>query len=92
MLLNEIARLAADEGYVTVMVEAPEDRSLPELLVAPLRRELFRLDRVEGARETARKAMGALRAFAAVFKVKAGDVEFGVEAATGVADSGDLEF
>ena len=92
MLLNEIARIADEEGYVCVLLEAPEDRRLPDLLVPPLRRELFRLDRVAGAKDATKKAMKALRAFASAFKVKAGEIEFGVERATGTADSGDLDF
>lgn len=92
VLLNEIARIADEEGYLCVLLEAPEDRRLPDLLVPPLRRELFRLDRVAGAKDATRKAMRALRAFASAFKVRAGEIEFGVEPATGTADSGDLDF
>lgn len=92
VLLNAIAKMALSESFITIAVEAPEDRRLADLLVPPLRRELFRLDTVSGAKEAVRRAMGALRAFAAAFKVKVGDVEFGVEPATGTADSGDLDF
>ncbi|MGQ0643125.1 MAG: AAA family ATPase [Gemmatimonadaceae bacterium] len=92
VLLNAIARMAVERGFIAIAVEAPEDRRLAELLVPPLRRELFRLDGVAGAKESVRRAMGALRAFAAAFRVKVGDVEFGVEPATGTADSGDLDF
>lgn len=92
VLLNAIARMAQDLGYAVVLLEAPEDLRLAELLVPPLRRELFRLDKAAGAAEAVRKAMGVLRAFASVFKVSAGDIEFGVEAAPGTADSGDLNF
>lgn len=39
----------------------------------------------------ARRAGAALRSFASIFKIKLGDVEFGVEPTPGVADSGNLE-
>jgi predicted AAA+ superfamily ATPase len=49
VLLNEIERLATKAGYRTVSVEAHEDKSLAALLVPPLRKLLFELDRVAGA-------------------------------------------
>lgn len=92
VLLNRINDLAADLGYQTVFLEAPEQRRLADMLVPPLRSLLVRLSRIERAKELAIKALGVLRAFASAFKVKAGDIEFGVEPATGSADSGSLEF
>jgi hypothetical protein len=91
VLLNRIAHLAEDNEYLTVVLEAPEDRSLAEMLVPPLRSALFKLSGVERTKDVARRALGVLRAFAGVFKVSAGEVAFGVNAATGIADSGDLE-
>ncbi len=91
VLLNRIADLAGTEGYHTVMLEAPEDRRLAEMLVPPLRQLLFQLSRREQTKDIARRGLAVLRAFASVFKVKAGDIEFGVEAETGTADSGILE-
>ena len=92
VLLNEMARQADALGFLTVVLEAPEDRRLAELLVPPLRHALFQLSRAEKAKQAAVAALGALRAFAAAFKVKVGDVQFGVEAARGTADSGDLDY
>lgn len=92
VLLNRIGDLAAAAGYQTVVLEAPEDRRLVEILVPPLRSLLVRLSRGERARVAALKALGALRAFASAFQVKVGDVEFGVEPAAGTADSGSLEY
>ncbi len=91
VLLNRIAQLAGERGFLTVALEAPEDKVLAELLVPPLRSQLVRLSRVEQAKEVARRALGVLRAFASAFKVKVGDIEFGVEATRGTADSGSLE-
>jgi len=91
VLLNRIAQIAEDEGFQTVILEAPEDRTLPEMLVPPLRSLLFRLSRVEKAKGMATRGLAVLRAFASAFKLKVGDVEFGVKAETGTADSGSLE-
>jgi len=92
VLLNHIEGLAAGLGYETVVLEAPEDRRLADMLVPPLRSTLVRLSRTERARAAAKRGLGTLRAFASAFKVKVGDVEFGVEPAAGNADSGALEF
>jgi len=92
VLLNRIDQLAAEEGYLSVFLEAPEDRRLADMLVPPLRSLLVKLSRVEQAKDLARRGLGVLRAFASTFKVEVGDVEFGIEPATGMADSGSLEF
>src|SRR4051794_17100525 len=91
VLLNHVAELADGLGHLTVVLEAPEDRTLAEMLVPPLRSLLFKLSRLEKARDVARRALAVLRSFAAAFKVGAGDVEFSVQAETGTADSGSLE-
>ena len=49
VLLNEIERLAQDEGYRTILVEAHEGKSFAVLLAPHLRRLLFELDRLAGA-------------------------------------------
>ena len=91
VLLNRIAQLAEEQEYLTVVLEAPEDRTLAEMLVPPLRSLLFKLSRLEKTRDVARRGLAVLRAFAGMFKVSAGDVEFAVGAETGTADSGSLE-
>lgn len=91
VLLNRIAELAEDEGYLTVVIEAPEGQRLTDLLVPPLRTVLFRLSRVERARDLANRGIGTLRRFAGTFKVKYGEWEVGVEGDPGTADSGRLE-
>ncbi len=91
VLLNRIEQLAAERGFLTIVLEAPEDKQLAELLVPPLRSRLVALSRVEQAKDIAKRALGVLRAFASAFKVKVGDIEFGVERASGTADSGSLE-
>jgi hypothetical protein len=91
VLLNRIAEAAEGEGYQPLMLEAPEDRRLAEMLVPPLRQLLFRLSRADRTKDLAKRGLGVLRSFAKAFKVKVGDIEFTVEAETGTADSGHLE-
>jgi len=91
VLLNWVEELAQKEQYETVLVEAPENRRLPEILVPPLRRLLLRLDRSERARARTRTALRALRNFASVFRVSVGEMEVGIEPDPGTADSGNLE-
>jgi hypothetical protein len=91
VLLNRIAEIAEGQGYQPVMLEAPEDRRLAEMLVPPLRQLLFKLSRLEKAKEVARRGLGILRAFAKAFKLKVGEIEYSVEPEIGTADSGSLE-
>src|SRR5580692_4416614 len=55
VLLIEIERLAVTAGYRTVALEAHEDKPLVALLVPPLRRLLFDLDRIAGAGDRAKR-------------------------------------
>lgn len=91
VLLVKIQEIAEQEGYLTALVEAPEERRLAALVVPKLRQLLYKLSGVEKARMLSNRALGALRSFASVFKVSYGDMEFGVEADPGLAASGDLE-
>jgi hypothetical protein len=91
VLLNRISELAEQADHLTILLEAPEDRSLAELLVPQLRSTLFRLSRIGKVKTLALRGLGVLRAFAGAFKVKVGDVEFSVDAESGTADSGDME-
>jgi hypothetical protein len=93
VLLNEIERLAGRTGYRTVVVEAHEDKSLAALLVPPLRKLLFELDRVTGAGDKAKRGLAVLKGFMNGVKVSLGDLEIGldIDPEKGAADSGDLE-
>jgi hypothetical protein len=93
VLLNEIEQLAAKTGYRTLALEAHENKSLAALLVPPLRRLLFDLDRVAGAGDKAKRALAVLKGFMDGVKVKLGDIEVGldIDPEKGAADSGDLE-
>ena len=93
VLLNEIDRLALSQGYRTVVVEAHERKSLAALLVPPLRRLLFELDRIAGLGDKAKRGLAVLKGFMDGMKLTVGDIEVSldVDAERGVADSGDIE-
>ena len=93
MLLNEIERVAVKADYRTVALEAHEDKSLAALLVPPLRKLLFELDRVAGAGDKAKRGLAVLKGFMNGVKVTMGGIEVGleIEPEKGAADSGDLE-
>lgn len=92
VLLNRIEQIAETHNHLTAFIEAPEDKSLVELLYPKLHQVLRRLSAVEGARAAAHRAMRALRAFAGAFKVSVGDISISVDPEPGVADSGILEY
>ena len=85
--------VAVKTGYRTVAVEAHEDKSLAALLVPPLRKLLFELDRVAGAGDKAKRGLAVLKGFMNGVKVSLGDIEVGldIDPEKGAADSGDLE-
>lgn len=93
VLLTRIAQQSEARGFVVLSVEAPEKRSLPALLIPPLRTALLKLDRVAATGDMAKKALRALGGFVNAMKLKYQDIAFGVElgSESGVADSGDLE-
>lgn len=93
VLLNDISRLAVTMGYRAIEVEAHEDKSLPALLVPSIRTLLYDLDRVAGAGQKVRHALGVLRSFISAIKVSIDDVTYGldIEPQKGAADSGDLD-
>lgn len=92
VLLNEIGNIARAENMLVSQIEAPENATLSTLLYPELRRVMRSLSGVEAARQIASRGLGALRSFAAIFKIDVGGVEVGVEAAEpGLADSGDLQ-
>lgn len=93
VLLTRIAQQAEERGFIVVTIEAPEKRSLPALMVPPLRTALLKLDRIAATGDIAKKALRALGGFVSAMKLKYQDIEFGVDLGRepGTADSGDLE-
>jgi len=93
VLLNEMERMAATEGYRTILVEAHEDKSLALLLIPQLRRLLFELNRLAGAGDKVRRGLAVLKSFISGVRVSVEGYEFGldIDSEQGAADSGDLE-
>ena len=94
VLLNRICQDAECRGFTTLLLEAPEDRSLPGLLAAPLHSALVKMSRRAATGDAARRALGALAGFVGAMKVNFGDISIGIdfEGEPGVADSGHLDF
>lgn len=95
VLLNEISKLAAREGYQAIMIEAHERKSLPEILLPELRTVLFALDAGEMISAKVKRAFGVLKSFVSSvklnFKVSEIDVGISINPEKGTADSGNLE-
>ena len=93
VLLNRMLLEAETRGLRAEMIEAPEDKGLPELLVPALRKILLSLDRMAAASAVVKRGLRVLRSFAKTIKVKYGGIEYGldIEPEKGIADSGDLE-
>jgi len=93
VLLNRVLVMAQDRGFRALLVEAHEEKTLPELLLPPLRQILLSLDRLGQLNETVKRGLRVLKSFAKSIKIKYGDVEIGlgIDPEPGVGDSGDLE-
>lgn len=91
VLLNKIEELAEAAGHVTSSIEAPEGKSLSELLLPKINQALRKFSTSENAKAKAHQALRALRSFASAFKLSYGDTSISVEPEIGVADSGDME-
>lgn len=93
VLLNRLHNDAAAQGFATVMLEAPEKRSLPALLAPSIRAALLKLDRMAAGGDLAKRALRSLGGFVQAMKLRYGDIEFGLDLGLepGVADTGDLD-
>lgn len=93
VLLNKIEGCAKNAGFQTIFIEAHENKSLGNLLVPELRTLLFRIDRMAGAGDKAKRALGVLRSFMGALKLTYGDVSLSldIDPEEGSADSGDIE-
>ncbi|MBS2023986.1 MAG: ATP-binding protein [Deltaproteobacteria bacterium] len=91
VLLNRLALDAEQRGHHTILLEAPEDKRLGEMLVPALRKELYNLSTKAKLKTLAQSALSTLRAFASTFKLKVGEIHVDIVAQRGVADSGNLE-
>ncbi|MFZ4524636.1 MAG: AAA family ATPase [Chlorobium sp.] len=93
VLLNEMKRMAEQDGYRTIFVEASENKLLAVLLVPLLRTLLFELDRMAGTGNKVRRGLAVLMSFIGAIKVSVGEFDVGldIDPERGAADSGDLE-
>ena len=96
VLLNRVREMAEDRDFLTVFIEAHEEKKLPALLIPPLRKILLRLNTSDQVSEIARRGLRVLKSFASNFKTKFSvadgvEVELGILPEHGTADSGDLE-
>lgn len=93
VLLNEIRRDAESMNIYTAHIEAPEERSLPAVLIPAMRSILLKISRSEKVKIIANRALSCLGGFASALKIKYNDIEVGLDLGreSGVADSGDLE-
>jgi hypothetical protein len=88
-----IKDMAEEIGYKAFHIEAHEGKTMPELLVPILRQILFSLDKIENAKEYARRGLRTLRSFVGAFRLSLPDynLEMGIDPEVGSADRGDLE-
>jgi hypothetical protein len=93
VLLEEIGNRAEAAGNYVLRIEAPENRSLPSVLVPQLRVILLKMSASAAAADLAKRALRALAGFVRTLKVTYSDIELRLDAEpeVGLADSGDLE-
>lgn len=91
VLLNRLKEISDEQSFKAAIIEAHEGKTLPELLVPSLRTILFSLSAVENAKQKARRGLRALKGFLGGFRVSMGDIDVGIDAESGLADSGDIE-
>jgi hypothetical protein len=91
VLLNRIWEQAETDGYKSVLIEAHEDKALPDLLIPHLRKLLYSLDVIKDVSDKVKRGFRVLGSFIKGVKAKVGEVEFGMDTEVGSADSGDLE-
>ena len=93
VVLNEVLCNAEKAGNVVpVYIEASESRRLGELLAAPLKMELLKLSRIEGAKAAACRGLSVLRNFLGSIKITFGEVGIELESMPGEGDSGDMQY
>lgn len=93
VLLNEIEKMARNDGYKTILVEAHEGKTLAALLAPALRKTLYELDRIADVGDKAKRGLRVLKNFLGSITLKVGEIDIGldIEPEHGSADSGDLE-
>ncbi len=92
VLLRKLEAMAQGHGYQTSFIEAPENKSLVELLYPKIHQVLRKLSSIENAKMMSLNAMRTLRSFAKTFKISIEDISISVDPEIGSADSGILEY
>lgn len=91
VILNELMRMAEDQGIFPLYIEATADSSLSELLAPELKKLFFSLNRMAGTKEKVKKGLVVLRNFIGTIHVNVGDIGLDIEPFAGIADSGNIE-
>lgn len=91
VLLRAIRRRIEEENHVVAALEAPEDKTLAELLYPPIHKGLAKLSRVQAARQATVGALRALKSFAQIREIKVGDVSIAFDPDPAQASTGDFE-
>ena len=91
VILNELMRMAEEQGALPLYIEATADSTLSELLATELKKLFFSLNRMSGAKEKVKKGLVVLRNFIGTIHVNVGDIGLDIEPFAGIADSGNIE-
>lgn len=91
VILNELMRMAEEQGVLPLYVEATAESSLSELLASELKKLFFTLNRIAGATDKVKKGLVVLRNFIGTIHLNVGDIGLDIEPFAGIADSGNIE-
>lgn len=91
VILNELMRIAEEQGALPLYIEATADSTLSELLASELKKLFFSLNRMAGTKEKVKKGLVVLRNFIGTVHVNVGDIGLDIEPFAGIADSGNIE-
>lgn len=91
VLLRTIRKQVEEADQVASAIEAPEGRSLAELLYPTIHKALSKLSRIESAKQKTYNAFRALKSFANISEIKIGDVAISFDPDPAQASTGDLE-
>ena len=92
VLLNKLSNDAEAENYWSILIETPENRSLPSILVSPLRNMLISSNLTLQAADLGKRSLKLLGGFVGAMKAKFDDMEFSLDIGSEKgADTGDLE-
>ena len=91
VILNELMRMAEEQGALSLFVEATAESTLSELLASELKKLFFSLNRIAGTADKVKKGLVVLRNFIGAVHLKVSDIGLDIEPFAGIADSGNIE-